>query len=267
MWDTPHLYGRYIGISIRSQMQYRASFVMQTIGHFLVTGIEFLAVWALFARFGQLKGWSLPEVALLYGMAQVSFAIADAVSRGYDLFGNLVKSGDFDRLLLRPRTTQFQVAAQEITLKRIGRLTQGLAALAWAAMALRLPATPERVALIGAAIVGGACLFHGLVILQATAAFWTVESLEIFNILTYGGATAAEYPLTIYHDWMRRLFTWIVPIACVNYLPAYAILGRPRPPEMPAALPWLSPLMGLAFLLAARQAWGFGVRHYRSTGS
>src|SRR5689334_7354371 len=65
------LYRRYIGISIRSQLQYPASFVMASVGILLVTGIEFLGVWALFDRFGTIRGWSLPEVALFYGIISI----------------------------------------------------------------------------------------------------------------------------------------------------------------------------------------------------
>jgi len=102
------LYIRYLGISIRSQMQYRASFWMLTCGQVLITGIEFLGVWALFSRFGGLRGWSLAEAGLFYGVANIAFAIAEAFARGFDMFSALVKSGDFDRVLLRPRSTVLQ---------------------------------------------------------------------------------------------------------------------------------------------------------------
>ena len=72
------LYFRYLGISVRSQMQYRASFVMMAVGHFLVTGIEVVGIWALFDRFGSLRGWTLAEVGLFYGLIHVAFALADA---------------------------------------------------------------------------------------------------------------------------------------------------------------------------------------------
>src|ERR1051326_6032767 len=102
------LYWRYIGISVRAQMQYRASFAMLAIGQFAITGIDFLGIWAMFTRFGSLRGWRLAEVALFYGTVQVAFALGEAFGRGFDTFSNLVKSGDFDRLLLRPRGTAFR---------------------------------------------------------------------------------------------------------------------------------------------------------------
>ncbi len=262
--DNLRLYFRLLGVSLRGQMQYRASFLMLAAGQFLITGMEFVGIWALFDRFGSLRGWSLPEVALLYGTVNVAFAFADAFSRSFDNFPNLIKQGEFDRVLLRPRGTALQVAGQELTLMRAGRLIQGLMVLLWAAGNLGLAWTPAKVTLLLGAVAGGACLFTGLFILQATMAFWTVETLEIMNTVTYGGTETAQFPMSIYRPWFRRFFTVVVPLACVNYLPMQAILGRADGPRL---LGWLAPLAGPAFLLVALRAWRFGVRHYHSTGS
>ena len=261
------LYLRYIAISIHSQMQYKASFLMLSLGQFLVTGIEFLSVWLLFERFGSLQGWTLAEVALFYGTVNVAFSFADAAARGFDLFGNMVKSGDFDRLLLRPRSTALQLAGQELTLRRVGRLLQGLAVLWWAASSLRIAWSVPKVLLLLVTVFGGACLFYGIIVLQATLAFWTTESLEIVNTVTYGGVQTTQYPLTIYRGWFQRFFIYGIPLACVSYFPLLAVLGRPDPLGAPVVFQWLSPLVGIAFLAASLQVWNLGVRHYTSTGS
>lgn len=256
------LYSRYAGISLRSQMQYRASFLLQAVGAFFNSGLEFLAVWMLFDRFGQLKGWTLPEMALLYGLISVTFAIADSIGRGFDQFGNTVKSGDFDRLLLRPRSTVLQLIGQELTLRRIGRFLQGAIVLAYAFVHLNIDWNVARFALILISIACGVCLFLGLLILQATSAFWTTESLEVWNAFTYGGVFMSQYPISIYRTWFARFFTFVIPLACIDYLPALAILGRDT-----TARHWIAPLAGVAFLLISLQLWTFGVRHYRSTGN
>ncbi len=263
-----YLYARYIAISFRSQMQYRASFVMQSIGQLLFGATDFLAIWTLFDRFGALEDWRLPEVALFYGMVNVAYAITDTTSRGFDALGHMVRSGDFDRLLLRPRSTALQLAGQELTLRRIGRLLQGLAVLFWAVHALDVAWSLGRVLLTVVAILGGTCLFYGLIVLQATLSFWTIESLEIMNAVTYGGREAGMYPLTIYRTWFRRLFTFVVPLACVSYFPALAILGRDDTVlSSPVWFRWSAPLAGVLFLVVSLQVWKFGIRHYRSTGS
>ncbi len=260
------LYFRLLGISLRGQMQYRVSFLLQAIGQLIFTGVEFFGIWALFQRFGSLRGWTLPEVALTYGMVNVAFGFAEGFGRGFDIFPALVKSGDFDRLLLRPRSTALQIAGQELQIMRVGRLVQGGSILCWAIYSLGFGASPGTLLLIGFAIAGGICLFYGLFIVQATIAFWTVESLEIMNTVTYGGTETGQYPMSIYRPWFRQFFTFVIPLACVTYFPAGVLLGRTvGTPEL-----WLgciAPLAGLLFLLISLRIWQFGVRHYRSTGS
>jgi len=267
MRNALRLYFRYVGFSLRGQMEYRADTILNVIGQVLITGIEFLAIWSLFDRFGSLRGWSLPQVALLYGMANVSMALATGVSRGFSVFDTMVKSGGFDRLLLRPRSTGLQVLAQELRIARLGRMLQGMVVLIWAVGALDVEWGAANATLLVAAVIGGACLFAGIFVLQATMAFWTTESLEIVNTVTYGGLETAQYPIAIYATWFRRFFTFVIPLACMNYYPSVAITGGPDPLGTPAWLSWLSPLAGFLFLLVSLQIWRIGVRHYRSTGS
>ena len=266
--STIHLYFRYISISVRSQMQYRLSFVMATVGQFVLTASEIIVIWALFDRFGSLRGWLLPEVALFYGIVRVAFSISEAVARGFDTFDRLIRNGDFDRLLLRPRGTIFQVSAREMQLMRVGGLAQGLVVLLWAMAALDVYWTPAHVALLLFAIFGGACLFSGLFVLQATLSFWTTQSLEVMNTVTYGGAQTGQFPIPIYQRWFQKFFTFVVPLACVTYFPTLPILGREDVIlRSPAWFHWCAPAVGVAFLLIMFQVWGLGVRHYRSTGS
>ncbi len=261
------LYGRYAATSIRSQMAYPGSLLMMTLGQFLVTIIEFAGIWALFARFGHIAGWRLGEVALFYGLVSVTFSIADTITRGFDVFGSaFVKTGGFDRLLLRPRSPALQLLGHEFRLTRIGRFTQGSAVFVLGAVLTRFAVTPAAVAILAFAVAGGVALFSGLLILQATLAFWTVESLEAVNILTYGGEAAAEYPLNVYAGWFRTFLIWIVPIGCISYLPMLAAMGRPDPLGTPGWFLPLAPAAGFAFLSVSLFIWGLGVRRYASAG-
>ncbi|MCP4750521.1 MAG: ABC transporter permease [Proteobacteria bacterium] len=265
--DAIRLYFSMIAVSIRGQMQYRAAFLMQTVGQFFITAADFLGIWILFQRFDNLKGWRLEEVALLYGIVCSAFAVAEAASHGFDFFSETVKRGNFDRLLLRPRSTALQLAGQQLTLRRVGKLLQSLMVLTWAIWMLQIDWSLPKMMLLVGTILGGICVFYGLFILQATLAFWTTESLEIVNIVTYGGTETAQYPISIYRGWLRRFFTFIVPIAAVNYFPALAILEKPDPLNVPVVVQWISPLFSLLFILVVLRLWRFGERHYCSTGS
>ncbi|GAA6618867.1 ABC transporter permease [Scytonema sp. NUACC26] len=261
------LYFRYISVSFKAQMQYKLSFWLQILGQFLGTLIEFFGIWALFTRFNSIGTWTLSEVALFYGTINISFACADALGRGFDSFSKIIKNGDFDRLLLRPRTTVLQLLGIEFTLKRIGRFSQGIVVMGWSLSTLHIPFTIKTLWLLSTSLIGGVALFVGIVIIQATLTFWTIESLEIMNILTYGGVETAQYPMSIYGKWFQRFFTFLVPLACVSYFPLLAVLEKESIFRVPLWFCYVSPIAGILFLIVALKLWKLGERYYCSTGS
>lgn len=258
------LYCKMIAVSIRGQLAYRASFLMMALGSMLSAFTDYLAIWALFARFGSVAGWTLYEVGIVYGMGHMAFAISEAFTREFDIFANHVRTGDFDRVLLRPRSTVLQMLGAQCQLLRIGRFLQGGIIFAISVSRLSLEWSVFHWLLAVFSVLGGALLFSGVIVLQATSCFWMVESIEAWNTITYGGLTAAQYPISLYHKPIRYIFTFIVPLALMNYWPCSILLGKGY---VPALLSALSPLIGACFFAASLWVWRFGVRHYTSTGS
>ena len=265
--DLWRLYWRLVGASTRAQMQYKTSFVLAVAGTFAANIVEFGAVLVLFGRVPHLAGWSLGEVALLWGMSAISFAVADMIATGFDVLPDQIRLGTFDRVLTRPLGAFFQTLAVTITLRRVGRIAQGVVVLGLAQSQLALTWTPDRVAMLALALASGAAIFFAIFVCGAAYSFWTVEGREVMNTFTYGGTTMVSYPLDIFGDWLRRAVTFILPLAFVNYYPALYILGRPDPLGLPAGAAWLAPLAAVVCCAAAFGAWSAGVRHYQSTGS
>jgi ABC-2 type transport system permease protein len=263
-----HLLLRFIGASLCAQAQYPTSTLLLTLGQFLGTAMEIAAIWALFDRFGSVRGWTLGEVGVFYGLVHVMFAIADVLGRGFDVLGtDLIRTGEFDRLLLRPRALTLQLIGHDFRISRAGRLVQALLVLFMGAHLAGVEWTVSAIALALWAIAAGVALFFGLIILQGTLSFWTIQSLEVAHVFTYGSVQAAQFPLSIYNDWFRRILTFVIPLACVAYFPVIGILGRPEPGGSPAWLAIVTPVAGFIVLGLALLAWRCGVRHYTSTGS
>ena len=262
------LYGRYIATSLRAQAQYPTATLMLTAGHCAATAIEILGLYALFDRFGPVGGWSFGEAALFYALVNITFSLADLLTRGFEVFGtDFVRTGAFDRVLLRPRTAALQLAGYEVRLSRFGRFLQAFAVLVVATHLVPIEWDAAAVATAVWAVAGGVALFVGILVLQATLSFWTVEGLEVVNVLTYGGVQAAQYPLSIYAGWFRKVLTFGVPLACVAYYPVLAILKRPDPLGAPDWILPFTPLAGFAFLALSFLAWRAGMARYASTGS
>jgi ABC-2 type transport system permease protein len=266
-WADAVLYRRLIGARIRAQMQYRVSFLLMTLVSMVVTGSDLLAILILFNYFGELAGWRAGEVALLYGLAMVAFGLSEMVAAGFDVFPRAIQQGEFDRVLLRPVGIFVQVLAADFQLRRLGRTAQGGLALALAMAWTPIVWTPLKVLYLLVVLVSGFVMFSALLVLGAVLCFWTVQSIEIINTVTYGGTEMASYPLPIYHDLLQRFFTFVVPLAFVSYFPALYLLERPELQRLPSWLPGATPLAAALLAVTAWLAWRVGVRHYQSTGS
>lgn len=258
------LYFNYLLILFKSQMQYRASFWLLSLGQFFVPFSVFAGLYFLFERFGQIQGWSFYEVALSFGIIHMAFAISECFARGFDAFSSLVAGGDFDRLLVRPRSTVVQVMGSKFEFTRIGRLAQSLIVLVWAIASLPIEWTAVKIVTLSLMIVSGVFIFTGIFMLAATLCFWTIQGLEVANIFTDGGREMAQYPLNIYQKWVTRFFTFVIPFGCVNYLPLLYLLDKTEGGGIPYML---APIAGIIFLIPCLLVWQIGVRHYRSTGS
>ena len=131
---------------------------------------------------------------MFYGMVNIAFAIADAITTGFDKFGTLyVRTGDLDRLMLRPRSLVVQLLVHELALRRVGRLLQGVVVLIYGLYSLGIGLNMLLLLQILLTLSGTVCFFTALFVFQATLSLWTVESLEIMNTLTYGGAVPIDH--------------------------------------------------------------------------
>jgi ABC-2 type transport system permease protein len=265
--ETLRLYLHLIGARVRGQMQYRVSFALALLGSSVATVIEFLGVLVIFSRVPAIAGWSLYEVALLYALAETSFATAELIGSALDDFQNRVRQGTFDRVLTRPRGAFFQVLADELALRRIGRVAQGVLVLAVAVRGANVAWTPDKVVALVVALVSGIAIFFCIFVLAAAVCFWTVEGKEATHVFSYGGVTLADYPLEVYTEWLRRFVTFILPLAFVSYYPALYLLDRPDALGMPEWVRLLSPVAAVMMSALAWLGWSRGVRHYQSTGS
>lgn len=249
---------------LKSQLEYRTSFILLCIGQFFVPFFVFIGLFLLFERFENIAGWSFAEIAFLYGSIHIAFSISEALVRGFDAFSGLVMSGDFDRILVRPRATALQVLGSKFEFTRIGRLIQGLLIFTWASSNLDIQWTFLKIICAFGMILGGVFIFSGLFIIFATFSFWTIQGLEIANIFTDGGREMSQYPLSIYAKPIQKFFTYVVPFAFVNIYPLLYLLERPGyTHHFYVAMPYL----GILFIIPALVFWSFGVKHYKSTGS
>lgn len=252
---------------IRSSLTYRTSFALTALGNLLVTGLDFVTILLMFSQVGSLGGWTLPEVAFLYGLSVTAFGIADLLLGSTDALGARIRDGSFDTLLVRPAPVLAQVGADRFALRRLGRITQGVLVLGYALGRADIDWTVPKALLVPVMLVSGAAIFCAVFVAGAAFQFLAQDAAEVQNAFTYGGTTLLQYPPTVFGKDLVRGVTFVLPLAFVNWLPASYVLGRPYPLDLPRWTAFAPPLVAVACCALAGLAWRAGLRSYRSTGS
>lgn len=256
------LYFKYFCIHLRSQMQYKKSFLLLTFAQFAVAFSGYITIYFLFSRFNSVKGFTYNEVLLCYALVLASFALAECFFRGFDSFSSIISNGEFDRIMVRPREIILQVLGQKIELTRLGRLLQAIIVLVLALPGAQIQWSPAKVAVMIVMIVSGTAVFSGLFMIYASFCFFTTEGLEFMNIFTDGGREFGRYPFSVYGNEVLKFYTYVIPLALFQYYPLMYITGQSDSP-----LYALAPLVAPVFLIPCAIFWRIGVRHYKSTGS
>lgn len=261
------MYGRIIASRIRSQLAYPVSFALDVVAQLFGQCIELIAILVVFTQVTSLGGFDRREVLLMYGLAATAVGLAILVVGQLDELPEYIRTGELDVMLLRPLGTLAQLLSADVSLKRLGRVAAGLGVLGWALAGAGIAWTPARALLAVTAPVVGSVILAAIWVAANTVSFWLVDGREVANSVTYGSNFSTSYPITVYGPWLRGLLCFAVPGAFVAYFPALALLGRPDPLGLPAALQWSSPLVALLAVGAAALIWRTGVRHYQGTGS
>jgi ABC-2 type transport system permease protein len=251
----------------RAAAQYPLSMVLLSLATTVVAALDLAAIVMMFAHTPRIAGFTAPEVLFLYGTAGLSFAVADILLGSAERLGHHVRLGTLDAMLVRPVSPLVQVATEEFSPRRLGKLVPVVAVLVVAVPRLEVSWTPVRVALIPVMILSGTAIFAAFWVLTAAVQFVMVDGHQATKSITYGGGFLTQYPLSVYGQEFVRALTWVVPLAFVNWQPALYIFGRPDPMGLPAVFRFASPAVAAVLCGVAALAWRSGLRHYRSTGS
>jgi ABC-2 type transport system permease protein len=256
------LYGYFLVQRLKILLEYRMNFFIGVVSLLVVQGANLLALWAIMRQIPSLRGWLYDEVLLIYGLLMLARSINHMFADNLWTVGrHYIRTGGFDRFLVRPVDPLFHLLADRFCHDGIGTLIVGLALTIKASLALGIVWTPLNLLYAGLMIISGGMIFIALNLITAVSSFWIMDSIPLTRVVheTY---EFAKYPLTIYHRGIAFLLTWIFPYALASFYPASYLLGRDV-----GWVAFISPLVAALLLLVGYRFWRFGLRHYSGAGS
>jgi ABC-2 type transport system permease protein len=256
-----------MGMLLKSQLQYTSSFIMQTLAQLVMEGGEMLAVILVIDRFENLKHWTGGNLFFFFGLMSVSFYITEFFGRGVTgNFPSMVRSGQLDTLLLRPRGILTQVLCSGMDPRRISCIAVGVVALVMGSSMSDVSWSVLKVLALAESVCMSCMLILGLFMIEDILCIHSVKSVELVNALTYGGRSACQYPIDIYPRPLKILFSVVAPFALTMHVPAGYILGKPLY-GWPVWTVFVTPLSGAVVFVIMVMLFNRGIKFYRSTGN
>lgn len=257
------VYFKLLRIHMLSAIEYRGWWVMG-LQVLLTCILEPLGTILMFMRFGNIGTWSVERILLVYAMAVTSFGLAKSLCRGFDLFpSSMIRNGNFDQLLLRPKSLFTQTAASVFHIHRLAQPVAGFTIVIWCLWRQGVQLTPINLAILVMALTGGFATYAGVFIMTSGIAFFTVKAIDWIYVFTNASYQVTRIPHEYMPGILKYTFTFFMPMLVISYYPASALCSWGESMWTGfLALP-----AGLAFLGAAVMVWRIGVRHYKSTGS
>ena len=245
------------------QLGYRGDFIVSLITAFAATIFGLAFVLILFRKAPQLAGWTLPEELFLYGFSLIPYGVFNILAGNLYNFGNdYIIEGKFDRILLRPISSLFQILFETFRIEAVQGIATGLFCMWWGARHLHVVWTFEKLALLLFFGICASVIYLSIFLILTTVSFWFEDRVGIhppvWNVIAFG-----RYPLSIYSGAVQFVLCWIIPFGLASFYPSVRLLGRAVVPEYAAFVP----VVAAVFLAIAISLWNFGTRHYSSTGS
>ena len=240
------------------RLAYKGDFFISVFTTLVATGFGLAVVLILFGRVPRLMDWSFYEILFLYGFGLIPMAMFSVVSINLYYFGDrYIVQGNFDRILLRPIHTMFQILFEQFRLESAADAAVGVFVVRYAARRLSLDFGFLDWLTLAFAALCGFVIYVSVFLMLTAVSFWMEDRVgvmpPVYNMMAFG-----RYPLKIYNVFLQFFLSWIIPFGFATFYPSAHLLGRP---EYRLYFPLL-PVIALAFAALAVALWNRGVRNF-----
>lgn len=260
-------YLQYWRVNLLTMIEYRANFVMWFFFTIVYHGVALGALYVTMRQFPSMNGWDFRQMFFLYALWMTGHETHNSLFFTIVSVPDYIREGRFDRFLVRPLDTLFQVLTVPQQIVPDG-LILAVITLGAATATAGVKVDWTFALLIVPIVFGGALIDLGISLAVATVSFWFVRVDTLRWVIMSLEQDFTRYPISIYTRGVRIVLSFILPFAFMNYFPAtYFLQKTDASMHLNPAVGLLTPAIGLAWAAASYAFWRVGLRHYQGTGS
>lgn len=256
-----YLYKTIFKFALIRNMAYPQDFVIWAMVDLLWSGINLSFYKILLLRMPNISGWTFEQLSLILGLVYMlnAFVWGTMYNNMKELVGDIYK-GNLDLYLSKPINSQFLVSTKRISLSLIPSLVTGIFLTTYG-LSVNHQLTLAGLIMVLISIISSVVISYSLYFISVTCALFVGRLKNIADNFPQS-LEIAKYPTVIYPTIFQFLFTFVMPLALLGYVPASIILGR-----INFLYIFSLPATGLLLLFLSHKFWSFALRHYSSASS
>ncbi len=243
----------YIKISIQSTVSLRESFLLQSFFMLLSNLVFFSFWWIYFSNFSSIKGWTLADIACLYGIVNGAYGIFSVFLGGSRYIARMIFEGDLDMLIVKPKNLLLQIMGSKSVSSGWGDIVSSIVFLSFSGY-ITLVNLPFLILFILTASI----VITSFSIMMGSLAFWMGDSHTLSKQLFEFLLTFSNYPKSIYVGAIKVFLLTVIPSGFIGFVPIETIKNQ--------SLSGLFYIVGFTFIYAycASRIFHCGLKSYSS---
>ncbi len=255
------LYGTYLKVQILGLMEYKVDFFIGLSSVLVEQVLSLVFITVIFNNIQNINGWKFEEILLIYAFLTLGRSIHIIFFDNMWIFGSkYIQQGEFDRVLLKPVNSLFQIVAEKINYQGIGQIIIGGIALVISVNKLQFQIDICKSILIFVGIICSGMVFVGIHLFFMTMSFWMVDSMPVVSSV-FSLSQFAQYPVKIFPTIIQIIIVFVIPYAFTGFIPAESLLNFMGYQIV------LIPLVSFIVVFIGYRFWKYGERKYTSTGT
>jgi ABC-2 type transport system permease protein len=254
------LFGVLFSLSVRRAVAFRADLLFELVVTIVGAGASVAALLVVYTRTDTLGGWGPGEAIALLGTFQVVSGLRSTfVEPNLQFFGEQVKSGRLDAILLQPAPSILLASLGSCAPTALIQVGLGVGIAVTGALKADFAITPGGVAAWLIVVVAATVTMWATRVVTSSVVFWAFGlSLDVLYDAVW---QFGRYPVQVYGSGLRIVLTYVAPVSLIATVPVEALRG-----EGLLAVP-VAAVVAVGASTAAWLVWRSGLRRYTSATS
>jgi viologen exporter family transport system permease protein len=200
--------------NLQASMEFRAAFLTQVVFMMINNGVYFVFWFLYFDKFKEVRGWTINDMMLLFGIAATAWGIGSFFFGNFISLAEVIVQGRLDYYLSLPRPVLLHVLASKSIGSGMGDIIYGIGSFMLSGYF-----TPGGLLRYALGVTAGVCIFIAFLTIVQSLSFWLGNTVALTQFALSALLTFSLYPSALFDATTKFILLTILPAALVGTVP------------------------------------------------